>query len=308
MTFFFIICFLLLFFILFFYIGHKGLYEKILPLPEYPPSPESILKGAEPFFWEGKTDTAFLLIHGFTGSPYEIKPIGEYFFHKGHTVLGILLPGHGTKVEDLVPTRFYHYVAIADQFLLNLSKYYKKIFVIGFSMGGTITLKLALKRQDIIHGIGLISTPVFFNGIFMGKWILHSPLMMLTGWIQYLTPIVKLKRVINYVESDPPRFVGYLFQYGTAALHSFKISLKHIRKKLKYIKVPSVMIINEYDKTVPKESMLYIFYHIKSEVKKLMFLNIREPNDTGHGIIRNPLAQKKILKFLDDFFEDLIKN
>ncbi|GIX41179.1 MAG: hypothetical protein KatS3mg129_0912 [Leptospiraceae bacterium] len=306
MTIFYILMFILLFFILFFYIGHKGFSERILPLPPYPPEQDRIMPMAEPFFLEGKTDVAFLIIHGFTGTPYNVRPIGEFFHKKGHTTLGILLPGHGTRVEDMINTRFYHYVAIADQYLLNLSKYYKKIFVIGFSMGGSITLKLAQLRLDLIQGIGLISTPVFFNGIFMGKWILHAPLMPLTGWLKLFRPVIKLNRRKKNINYNPPRFIGYEFQYPIAALHSFKISLKYIRKKLKYIQIPAVMVINENDKTVPKESMLYIYYHIKSPFKKLMFLNLIDPFDTGHAIIRNPEAQDKILKFLDDFFNELI--
>jgi carboxylesterase len=292
----------LLFFVVFFYIGHKGFSERILPLPKYPPNPDKIMKNAEPFFFEGSSDVAFLILHGFTGSPYEVKPIGEYFHKKGHTTLGILLPGHGTKVEDLIPTRFYHYVAIADQFLLNLSKYYKKVFIVGFSMGGAIALKLAHLRQDKIQGIALISTPVFFNGLFNGRLILHSPLMVLTGWLKMFYPVLKLNRG----KRNPEMFVGYEFKYPLAALHSFKISLKYIRKKLKEIYIPSAMIINEKDKTVPKESMIYLFYHIKSQHKRLMFLNIDDPMDTGHVIIRYPEAQDKILKFLDEFFNELI--
>jgi hypothetical protein len=37
-----------------------------------------------------------------------------------------------------------------------------------------------------------------------------------------------------------------------------------------------------------------------------MFLNIDDPMDTGHVIIRYPEAQDKILKFLDEFFNELI--
>lgn len=305
MTIFFIIISILLFFVIFFYIGHFGFSEKILPLPPYPPKLENIIPEAEPFFFEGKSDIAFLIIHGFTGTPYNVKPIGEYLHSKGHTALGILLPGHGTKVEDMINTRFYHYVAIADQYLLNLSKYYKKIFIIGFSMGGTITLKLAQMRQNLIDGIALISTPIFFNGIFMGKVILHAPLMTLTGWLKIFKPVIILKRRKKTFNYNPPRFIGYEFQYPVSALHSFKIALKYIRKRLKNIQIPCAMIINENDKTVPKESMIYIFYHIKSKYKKLMFLNIEDPFDTGHAIIRHPEAQPKILKFLNDFFDEL---
>ncbi len=42
-----------------------------------------------------------LLIHGFTGSPPEMRLVGEYLHRRGLTVYAPLLPGHGTTVEDM---------------------------------------------------------------------------------------------------------------------------------------------------------------------------------------------------------------
>ncbi len=306
MLLFFIISCFFVFLIFFFYIGHKGFSERIRPLPSYPPNPNKVLAFAESFFFEGTSDFCFLLIHGFTGTPYHLRNIGEYLYQKGDSVLGVLLPGHGTKVEDLVPTRFYHYVAITDQFLMNLSKFYKHIFIIGFSMGGSIALKLAYKRKNIVKGLALISTPVFFNGVYLGKLILHSPIMMFSGWLQYFIKVIHLKRGIE--QSRDAGKDGYVFQYPVASFHSFKIALKEIRKKLPYINQPVALIINENDKTVPKESMLYILHHINSRVKKAFFFKLPLLHKTGHMIIREPLVEKEILNFLDHFFTEIKEN
>jgi len=42
-----------------------------------------IIKGAEPFYYQGTNKTAILLIHGLTGSPYEMKGLGEFLNQKG---------------------------------------------------------------------------------------------------------------------------------------------------------------------------------------------------------------------------------
>ncbi|MFN3604709.1 MAG: alpha/beta hydrolase [Leptonema sp. (in: bacteria)] len=302
MTLFLIFSFFLLFFIFFFYIGHKGFYEKILPLPSYPPN--EIMPYAESFFLEGTSDCCFLLIHGFTGTPYHVRSLGEYFNKKGHSTLGILLPGHGTKVEDLIPIRFYHYLAVTDQFLLNLSNFYKNIFIIGFSMGGTIALELAFRRKSLIKGIALISTPVFFNGFYLGKLVFHSPLMMFSGWLKYLINVIHLKR--GQEEKEEPGKVGYLFQYPIGAFHSFKVALKNIRKKLKFIRQPIALVINENDKTVPKESMFYVLYNVNSIVKKAFFFQLPIDNKTGHMILNDPRVQPEIFHFLDHFFSEIL--
>ena len=59
---------------------------------------------AEPFVYSSeKPIFRVLLIHGFTASPTEVKPIGEYLyniFDKTITVESILLPGHGVTGEE----------------------------------------------------------------------------------------------------------------------------------------------------------------------------------------------------------------
>ena len=53
-----------------------------------------------PFFLDGGPIGA-LLVHGFTGAPTEMRPIGERLASHGWTVSGPLLPGHGTRVEEM---------------------------------------------------------------------------------------------------------------------------------------------------------------------------------------------------------------
>src|SRR5690606_34792468 len=59
-----------------------------------------LLTGAEPFRHE-RGETAVLLCHGFTGSPQSLRPWAEHLAGRGLTVSLPLLPGHGTRWEDL---------------------------------------------------------------------------------------------------------------------------------------------------------------------------------------------------------------
>ena len=60
----------------------------------------SIIPGAEPFRLKAK-GSKILLIHGFTATPTEVKPIGDYLHKKKYDIYSVLLPGHGTTPEDL---------------------------------------------------------------------------------------------------------------------------------------------------------------------------------------------------------------
>jgi carboxylesterase len=55
---------------------------------------KQIIPTAEPFFFPGSR-AGTLLVHGFTGAPKEMRPMGEYLHRERHyTILGLRLSGH----------------------------------------------------------------------------------------------------------------------------------------------------------------------------------------------------------------------
>ena len=49
----------------------------------------------QPFLWRGHHTAAALLIHGFPGTPAEMRPAAQALHSAGLTVQGLLLPGFG---------------------------------------------------------------------------------------------------------------------------------------------------------------------------------------------------------------------
>ena len=70
-----------------------------------------ILIGAEPFSFpvEGG-DRAVILIHGFGGTPFDLRLLGEYLSDNGIASYGVLLPGFGTSELDLEKTNWRQWV------------------------------------------------------------------------------------------------------------------------------------------------------------------------------------------------------
>ena len=97
-----------------------------------------------------------LVLHGFTGNPQSMRSLAEAFVRAGHTVSLPLLPGHGTRVEDMVPTRWEDWSAAAEAALEDLSARCASICVAGLSMGGTLTLWLASRHPEL-RGIVLVN-------------------------------------------------------------------------------------------------------------------------------------------------------
>ncbi len=94
------------------------------------------------FFLEGGPVGIFLS-HGFTATTAEVHLAAEKFHSAGHTVFAPLLPGHGTKPEDLNRVKWQDWVESGEESLQNLFKSCEQVWVGGASMGGMLALQLA---------------------------------------------------------------------------------------------------------------------------------------------------------------------
>ncbi|HZW68061.1 MAG TPA: alpha/beta fold hydrolase [Pseudogracilibacillus sp.] len=84
-----------------------------------------------------------LIIHGFTGGPYEVEPLHEYL--RAHTDWRIevpLLSGHGETLQ-LEEVTHEIWLEEAEEAIQDLQETCDEIYVIGFSMGGMIASYLA---------------------------------------------------------------------------------------------------------------------------------------------------------------------
>jgi len=117
--------------------------------------------GCEAWSSPGGGPHGALVLHGFTGSPVSMRPVGGALAAAGFAVELPRLPGHGTDVADLIPTTFDDWLAEAERALGALRARVPdgRIVVVGLSMGGALTVALA-ERHDDLAGIVAINTPV----------------------------------------------------------------------------------------------------------------------------------------------------
>ena len=103
---------------------------------------------AEPFVHQGGTD-GVLVLHGFTGNPHSMRPLAEAIARAGFTVDLPLLPGHGTSIEDMVPTRWPDYLEGAEAAFSGIVRRCEKVALVGLSMGGTLACRLAESHPEV---------------------------------------------------------------------------------------------------------------------------------------------------------------
>lgn len=97
-----------------------------------------------------------LFVHGFPGTPAEMRPVAELFHAHGWTAHALLLPGFGEDIDTL-PTRTH------DDWLNAVNRAYEslcgqgRVVVVGLSMGGALALQLAAKHGNSIDHLLLLA-------------------------------------------------------------------------------------------------------------------------------------------------------
>jgi carboxylesterase len=123
------------------------------------------MPGAEPFEHLGSSDLGVLLVHGFTGSPFEMRPLAAALAAQGIGSACPLLPGHGTHPNDMVGAPYTAWIADVEAALDNLLEKHGRAVLVGLSMGGTLALNVAARRADDprIAGLVTISAPLMLD-------------------------------------------------------------------------------------------------------------------------------------------------
>ncbi|MFI1579358.1 alpha/beta hydrolase [Embleya sp. NPDC020630] len=119
----------------------------------------SILPGAEPDHHDGGP-VGVLLCHGFTGTPQSLRPWARHLAEAGLTVSLPLLPGHGTRWQDMNLTTWHDWYAAVDRAFDRLRERCDTVFVMGLSMGGGLALRLAEQHGDKVAGLVLVNPSV----------------------------------------------------------------------------------------------------------------------------------------------------
>ncbi|MBE2271871.1 MAG: alpha/beta fold hydrolase [Anaerolinea sp.] len=94
-----------------------------------------------------------LLVHGFPGSPAEMRPLAEALNKQGWTVRVILLPGFGAEIEKLPRRGYTDWMAAVGQALLEMKvRGTRPLLVVGHSMGGSLAINAAtqIKPEGLI--------------------------------------------------------------------------------------------------------------------------------------------------------------
>ncbi|MHA2174597.1 MAG: alpha/beta hydrolase [Candidatus Hodarchaeales archaeon] len=229
-------------------------------------------------------------MHGFTASPSEMLPLGNFLHKKGYTVHGVRLAGHGTNYRDL-PTYSYNdwFESVENGYFL-LKKECETVIPIGISMGALLVLMLIHKYQFEYKFPSLILIAPAFG--LRSRFINFVPLI--SPFIKY---IYKGDTVLEYYKE---KSLYAYYYYPTKSISEFLKLRKDLFRNIVKIDIKTLIVYGEKDRTISKSK-------IHSTIKEKFGPNTTEYakyTRSGHNFTTDPDAEEafiKILEFINDY-------
>lgn len=216
------------------------------------------IEGGEPFSLDGDGGGAGVLaFHGFTGTPFEVRALGETLHRNGFGVIATPIAGHATDPEDLELTTAEDYVREAERAFDEAAARFERVYVVGLSAGGTLALHLGANKP--VAGIVTISAPVFLYPM------VSATLPIIEQWFP------QLRTPANFAAWQG-NVVGYKTMTVGAATVLVEV-ITRIRGELEAVKAPLLVIHSSRDFTVPVESAREIYDRASSEAKRLELID-----------------------------------
>lgn len=224
--------------------------------------------------------TGCLLLHGYAGRPFEMSFLAADLRAAGYEVETPSLSGHDGDPEAFERSRFEDWLAGAEKALSDLRARCPRVFVAGFSMGGTLALALAQRHE--LAGVSTIAAPVFLCRLF--PYFSPDPLLFCSGLLRFCRP--RLAALAPRPESRRiAPWQGYEGTHFVRPLHSFKVATGRVRRGLCRVTAPILVLHGARDRAVHPDNAWGILSRVSSARRELHLLHMRETLTSGHLLV-----------------------
>lgn len=208
-----------------------------------------------------------LLVHGLTGTPYEMQSLGQALYNDGFSVRIPRLPGHATdNWQDLASSTWMDWFKAVEDEYDSLAIHCQKVILIGLSIGGSLCMHFVSHRPHDAAALVMLATP---------RTILNPALQFLLRLTVKLFPVwtrrPKTSSSIRDPEARASHVTGQHISY--AAVLSACDLLSNLEGNLHRINVPTLLVHSKLDPTANPSDANYIYAHIGSVEKRLIWLS-----------------------------------
>lgn len=107
-----------------------------------------------------------LLLHGFTGSPWDLRPLADALAERGFCGEVPLLPGHGTTPDAMGRVGAKEWFEASESALLASTRGTQEpLCLAGFSMGALLAILLAARHPDRVRALALLAPAAKLLGV-----------------------------------------------------------------------------------------------------------------------------------------------
>jgi carboxylesterase len=239
---------------------------------------------------------AVLCLHGFTGTPFEVRPLAEALAGRGYTVLAPQLAGHCGTIDELDRTRWPDWLASASAALDQLQQAAPgPVVIAGFSLGGLLSLRLARQRPADIAALAIVAAPLRLRPYQVNavRALCRLPAPLRRGVLAVLPKFggydvndTEMKRQNPALSGMPIAGINSLIELGEL-----------VRRDLPDIRTPTLVAHGELDRTVPLGDSLELVGTLGSEVIERLFL----PR-SGH-LVAIDVERSSLIEAVTRFFD-----
>lgn len=214
-----------------------------------------------PFDLPGRGRAAALCLHGLTGTPYEVRPLGVALSRAGIRALGPALPGHNATPAQLARARWGDWLDAARRDLRALRARHERVFVAGVSLGGLLGLLLA--SEEPLDGLVVVGAPLR----------LPRRIAVLVHLFAPFNPYAK-KRDGSDIQEPGAR--GRHPSYPVMPLASVRELLRlqrRVRQRLARVRAPILIAHGAHDRTASPADARFLHAHVQSRERELLLLD-----------------------------------
>lgn len=248
-------------------------------------------------------DVGVLLLHGFGGEPFEMLGLADALASAGFAVSAPLLPGHGQDVTAWSRTGFGDWYGAAREAYLDMQSRFGRVFVMGLSMGGTLSLRLAQEFSPA--GVLTVAAPVFLYRLYpleFSDWRL--PFVRLLRHVRPLWPVSPPKPRSREIAP----WKGYEGVTALAPLESLLRGMREVRGRLADISAPLLALHARGDRTVPDSNAWEIVRRVSSDDRNLVLFNVAETVTSRHVLTTHRETRDGVARLAVDFVSRLVGN